>query len=97
MTDIFSTTVRRVRGQERAALQDEERLRAVPGGRRRLDQEEPRRLPQEQGELRFQGWVDADLIGLQLPIQVAYLFTMVATKQRNAVLYLTDVLLMWLL
>ena len=53
MTDIFSTTVRRVRGQERAALQDEERLRAVPGGRRRLDQEEPRRLPQEQGELRF--------------------------------------------
>ena len=50
MTDKFSTTVRRVRGQERAALQDEERLRAVPGGRRRLDQEESRRLPQEQGE-----------------------------------------------
>ena len=52
MTDKFPFTVRRVRGQERAALQDEERLRAVPGGRRRLDQEEPRRLPQEQGELR---------------------------------------------
>ena len=53
MTDKFSTTVRRVRGQECAALQNEERLRAVPGSRRRLDQEEPRRLPQEQGELRF--------------------------------------------
>ena len=53
MTDKFFTTVRGVRGQERAALQDEERLRAVPGGRRRLDQEEPRRLPQEQGELPF--------------------------------------------
>ena len=50
----------------------------------------------------YQGWVDADLIRLQLPKQVAYLFTMVATKQRNAMMYLTDVLqvdvlLMWLL